>query len=74
MRQKKQHDKPTAPVFATTNTKLTKHERSALRKTDHHSLTRFIETSVDVVPRDELPESWDWTDIDGVNYVSPVRE
>ena len=46
---------------------------SQLRKTDDVSLLAFLEVPVEDIPTDELPDAWDWTDIDGTSYVPPVR-
>lgn len=46
----------------------------ALTKTDHASLIAFWETAAESIPTSALPNEWDWSDIEGVNYVSEPRE
>lgn len=45
-------------------------DSDALIKTDRESLIFYWNASLEDVDSSKLPENWDWTNIDGVNYVS----
>ena len=46
-----------------------------LDKTDHDSLIYYWDYSTSLIPTEALPSSWDWSDIDGISYVTnKVRE
>lgn len=45
-------------------------DSDALGKTDKESLIFYWNASIEDVDSSKLPKQWDWTDIDGVNYVS----
>ena len=34
----------------------------------------MVKTELNQVPIDELPAFWDWGDIDGVNYLTNIRQ
>lgn len=74
VKQKKSKEFVQAPVMIQTVTELPNDRTSMLKSTDAESLTAFLYSSTDSIPTEALPEEWDWSDIDGVSYVSNPRE
>lgn len=35
---------------------------------------QYWDISIEDFPEEELPESWDWRDVDGFDFTSPVRD
>ena len=68
--------KPPAPFssFIESKTSLTPSELSKLSLKDQESLLYFWEKKLEDIPSSSLPQSWDWSDIDGTNYVSEPRQ
>lgn len=53
---------------------MTYDQRLTLQKKDHDSLIAFWNSPIESISSESLPLEWDWTNIDGVNYVTSVRE
>lgn len=47
-------------------------EYARLRETDAEAIRAFLNTPAEDIPLEELPEHWDWSDIDGQSYL-PAR-
>ena len=59
---------PTEPIYVEI-------DLSHLDQTDYDSLIYYWDYSSDLIPTEALPRAWDWSDIDGVSYVTnKVRE
>eukprot|EP00359_Climacostomum_virens_P003150 CAMPEP_0204917340 /NCGR_PEP_ID=MMETSP1397-20131031/14927_1 /ASSEMBLY_ACC=CAM_ASM_000891 /TAXON_ID=49980 /ORGANISM="Climacostomum Climacostomum virens, Strain Stock W-24" /LENGTH=525 /DNA_ID=CAMNT_0052090137 /DNA_START=604 /DNA_END=2179 /DNA_ORIENTATION=+ len=74
VKQKSVKEYVQAPVFVQTGVSLPKEKVELLKKTDNEALTAFLNTPIESIPADGLPEAWDWADINGVSYVSKPRE
>ena len=66
-RSRKEKPKAEMPIFL--QQAANNNSWSQLGLTDTDSLIAFLNTPLDQIPSESLPENWDWTDINGQSFV-----